>query len=694
MEINNHCDSLWLRRFWGGQLAAFEMLWAGMMFAQASSPAADDPPAQIIVTGERVQRSLKETSSSVAVLNAQDIKAASANRIDEMLQLVPNVQLGTGSEGPAIRGQDTTGALQALPAFLGGNRPRTTIVVDGRRTTYNEFVFGTAPLWDVERIEVFRSPQTTTQGQNSIAGAIFVTTEDPTFAPEGAARLSIGNYGMRQVSAMLSGPASGDVALRAAGDLRYARTTARITDRIEGGNPNHDVYGVARVKMLAKPRGAPGTRLLLTYTHNQSQKPQLLGLTPPFRARRDVSGLYGTFRINVDALTANLRQQIARDLAADVTVTGGDSLAQRLAPAHFGEARNRGRDWSAEAVLNWTPTGPLRAVGGISRTHVRLKQFIDLSLLDGSIGRFRDEQDSVGVFGEARVTLLPQMTLTAGLRRQEDRQKRAGALATNFGAIPLDYDRTFGAWLPKLSLAYDFNRRVRAGLLVQRAYNPGGTTLRFDVARPDNFEAERLWDYELFARAELGHGINAAANFFYYDIRNAQRLKAISIFTPLGRRVGFADLFNAPKARSYGAEAELSWRMDRRLSARLSAGLLKTKLVEAGPDYPEFDGNDFARSPAFSASAAIDWKVAERVHLSSQLRYRSSFFADEVNSSSVRVPGAAVVSVRGEYTIGRAQMFAYARNLFDKFVYVDRVGNMSAVAEAPREVGLGIETRF
>ena len=64
----------------------------------------------------------------------------------QMLALIPNVQLGSGSEGPAIRGQDTTGALQALPAFLGGNRPRTTLIVDGRAVSYHEFVFGAQPF--------------------------------------------------------------------------------------------------------------------------------------------------------------------------------------------------------------------------------------------------------------------------------------------------------------------------------------------------------------------------------------------------------------------------------------------------------------------------------------------------------------------------------------------------------------------
>ncbi len=484
-------------------------LWAVTAAQPASAEANSDT---IVITGERTKRSLKETSSSVSVATSRDIQAASADRVSDLLQLVPNVQLGGGSEGPAIRGQDTTGALQALPAFLGGNRPRTTVIVDGRRTTYNEFVFSTVPTWDLDRIEVFRSPQATTQGQNSIAGAIFVYTQDPRFEPEAALRAGIGNFGMRQVSAMVTAPLSGDVAVRAAGDFRYARTTSHITDRIEGGDPNHDVYGVARVKLLVQPRALPDTRLVVTYTHNQSQKPQLLGLTPPFRERRDTSGQYGTFRINVDAITANLSQQLAQDLSANITVTGGDSVARRLAPAHFGEALNKGRDWSAEGVVNWTPSDSRRAVAGISRTHVRLKQAIDLSLLDGAIGKFSDRQDSIGLFGEASMALVPRLTLTTGLRYQEDRQERDGALATNFGTIPLTYDRTFRAWLPKVSLAYDFTPDVRAGLMVQRAYNPGGTTLRFDIARPDEFEAERLWDYELFLRAKLAPGITAAAS--------------------------------------------------------------------------------------------------------------------------------------------------------------------------------------
>ena len=189
--------------------------------------------------------------------------------------------------------------------------------------------------------------------------------------------------------------------------------------------------------------------------------------------------------------------------------------------------------------------------------------------------------------------------MTAGLRYQQDRQNRSGSLTTSTSGIPLEFDRTFHAWLPKLSVAYDFSAAVRAGVLVQRAYNPGGTTLRFDIARPDNFEAETLWDYELFARARLGRAMTASFNAFYYDMRNAQRAKEIIVLAPAGFPVGFADMFNVPKARSYGLEGELDWRASKTLSSRLALGLLNTRIVRSGAGYSEFDGNQFGRSGLF-----------------------------------------------------------------------------------------------
>ena len=663
---------------------------------QVTTPEPADDPVnndEIVVTGERVSRPLHETPSSVEVISQSEIDARSADRVEQALALIPNVQLGNGSEGPAIRGMDTTGALQALPAFLGGNRPRTTVVIDGRRTTYNEFVFGAAPVWDVDRIEVFRSPQTTTQGQNSIAGAIFVNTNEPTFDPNYRARAIIGDYKTRQLSAVASGPVAGDeVAFRLAGDFRYSRTTSRIADRAVGADPNHDVYGLLRGKLLIEPDWFANGRVTLSYSHLQSQAPQAVPVTPPFRRRRDENGFYGTFRINVDSATAEVRHE-AGELTTNLVLTAGDSVAQRLAFPGLGQTRIDGNDWSADAVVNWAPAErPVRALVGVNHARLALRQSIDLSVI-GVLGDFRDAQQGTGLFGELNWSILPRTTLTAGIRFQQDRQQRTGALRTDLASIPLDYDRTFHAWLPKVSLAYDFSPGVRAGVLVQRAYNPGGTTLRFDIARPDNFKDETLWDYELFARGRLGRAITASFNLFYYDMRNAQRAKEIVIPGPGGLGAGFADLFNVPTARSYGLEADIEWRPSNRLSSHFAVGMLDTKITRSVLEYAEFDGNQFGRSPHFTAAAAVDWHAAARLRLSAQARHHSSYFSNDGNSPGTKIRPSTIVDARAEYRLKQITLFAYARNLFDNFALVER-DEESAIPEDPRQISVGIETRF
>jgi iron complex outermembrane receptor protein len=176
-------------------------------------------------------------------------------------------------------------------------------------------------------------------------------------------------------------------------------------------------------------------------------------------------------------------------------------------------------------------------------------------------------------------------------------------------------------------------------------------------------------------------------------MRNAQRAKDILIIAPGGFEVGFADLFNAPKAHSYGAEAELDWRPGGQLSARLALGWLNDKIVRSGADYPEFQGKRFARSPHFTAAASVDWHATSRLRLSAQGRYHSRY-ADDLETPGTRVDAAALFDARAEYRLARVSLFAYARNLFNKFVLIEQIGSDLATAEDPRMVGVGIESHF
>lgn len=643
-----------------------------------------------MVTGERLPRSLRETASSVDVATADEIeKLSGADRVEQLLEQIPNVLAANGGLGPTIRGQDTTGAMRDLPAFLGGTRPRTTLVVDGRAVSFNEFVFGTAPLWDVARVEVFRTPQTTTQGRNSIAGAIFIYSQDPTDEWEGRARGIVGDLHTRHLSASLSGPiAANGLAFRLSGDWRRSRPASVIADRMRGADPDHDMYGQLRFKLLAEPAALPGSRIGLTYAHSRSEAPQIEGVRPPFRKRRDPLDGYGVFRTNVNSLTGRFEFAPSSEVNSQTVVSFGRAKTRRFAPPGFGESRTVSDDWSAETIVDWKPGDGIRLTGGASFVGVKLDQIIDLSGLSG-IGEFDDRQGSLGLFGEASWRMTPRSELTAGLRYQRDRQVRSGTLASNAGPLPLNYRRTFQSWLPKLSFSYEFSEALLAGLLVQRAYNPGGATLRFDTGALDEMEAERLWNYELFARLSLGP-VRARLNLFRADLSGTQRSAFITILAPNGFPVTFADLFNVSKARSQGAEAELDWRVTSRLSARISAGLLDTKIMDAGP----LQGKEFPRSPHFTGALAMDWRPRDSIRLSAQLRHNSSYFSDDPNSPGLRVGGATVLDARASWTRGRVTLFGYARNLFDNFYLNFRFNPSLATAGDPREIGIGLEAAF
>jgi len=57
------------------------------------------------------------------------------------------------------------------------------------------------------------------------------------------------------------------------------------------------------------------------------------------------------------------------------------------------------------------------------------------------------------------------------------------------------------------------------------------------------------------------------------------------------------------------------------------------------------------------------------------------------------VPPATIANARAEYRLRRITLFAYAHNVFDKFAFVERDAT-TAVLEDPREVAVGIESRF
>ena len=655
---------------------------------------------QLFVTGERVTRSVKETPSSVYVVTDDDLRnLAGPDRVDTILSLTPNVQLNNANNnGPAIRGQNSTGILSGAGSFLGGARPRTTIMVDGRPLSYNEFLFGLTSAWDIERVEVFRGPQTTTQGRNSIAGAVFVQTKDPTYEYEAAVRGLGGNFDTYQGSAMVSGPLLADqLAFRATVDYRDTDTFLKFAfpDEKTGVNRKEDGYLSTRGKLLFEPTALPNLSAKLTYAYTDVLGPQTENVGRPFVSRRRLFPQFSSMRTETHSLIADVTYAFDYGFSLSNRFTYADVLFRRYAPPGTGVARLESDEFTNETLLTFDREDiPISAIAGVYSVFTNNDEMIDLAGFRlGKDNRFSDDKTSVGVFGEATWSITARLHLTGGLRYQRDNQDRFGTLAA--GAFRVDYDETFDEVLPKASLAYDLTEDIRVGVQVSRGFNPGGTTLSFFTGQVDEFDEERLWNYEMFLRSFwLDQRLRLNANVFVADFDDAQRANNIPV---QGQVV--TELDNADDALAYGAEIEAMYWPVEAVSVFVGLGLLDTE-IRRNKQNPAMEGNEFERAPSLSFSFGLTAEPWPNLVFSTQGRFTDDYYSDDDNTPELAMDSYFFADAQLSYTWRPAhlpdtavRLFVFATNLFNNFYGLQSYGDFASVS-SPREYGVGLELRY
>lgn len=104
------------------------LVWGLPTHAMAQDAAADLAGPDIIVRGEKLQRTSGDASAGATVIDGQEADRAMNADIDDALRIQPNVLSNEGSSLPSIRGIDST--TGARPGITVGSQPRTPIVVD------------------------------------------------------------------------------------------------------------------------------------------------------------------------------------------------------------------------------------------------------------------------------------------------------------------------------------------------------------------------------------------------------------------------------------------------------------------------------------------------------------------------------------------------------------------------------------
>ncbi|MFC4254930.1 TonB-dependent receptor [Altererythrobacter xixiisoli] len=175
----------------------------------------------IVVTARRREESSQDVPLAISVVGAAQLDNTGSFNVGRLQQLTPTLQYYSSNP------RNTSLSIRGIGAPFGltndGFEQGVGIYVDD--VYYSRVASATFDFLDVQQIEVLRGPQGTLYGKNTTAGAINITSNQPSFDFEGRAEVSIGNLGFKQAKAAISGPLSDTVAARLAVSATSRRGT-------------------------------------------------------------------------------------------------------------------------------------------------------------------------------------------------------------------------------------------------------------------------------------------------------------------------------------------------------------------------------------------------------------------------------------------------------------------------------------
>ena len=312
---------------------------------------------EVIVTAQKRAESLQDVSVSVTVLGGDKLNEVGIARVEELSAYIPNLTLSETAIGTQlfIRGIGS-GVNQGFEQSVG-------TYVDG--VYYGRAQLTRSPFFDMERVEVLRGPQVTLFGNNSIGGALSLSTAKPGDAFEASvSALYEPDNEESEVVLMASGPLNELVSARLAyrkfdfGGYVYNRTLSR-------DEPDRD-FETTRLTFLMEPTEDIRTTLKLEHSTFDVVGRQITiygGLPNNFGAGSSTSGF--SFASGTPSPTANLT--LAQIYNNRTFFPGTDNLApdgNSLLFSPDGSTRYSNGDFSNNTTNNITLNASFVLEGG------------------------------------------------------------------------------------------------------------------------------------------------------------------------------------------------------------------------------------------------------------------------------------------------------------------------------------------
>lgn len=682
-----------------------------------AGPDSEDKPTAldtIVVTGELLTRDAVQTTSSVAVHTGAEIERSTARDVYDVIRATPNASLEDsdyGYGGMTLRGIGSYGASGAGAYASYGTT--SVVVLDGVGLPRSALSYADLSAFDLDAVEIFRGPQSTSQGRNAMAGAVIVNSAAPEpmpgFFPELRGRFARGERNSHQVAGAVEATLWPDaLAVRAVYDDRADDGDITNATRDEDDAARRDSRS-ARVRALWRPGGADGAySALLSFSdiaryqgssyvqvererervalHDQPQDfdnqsrlytiDQRLGLGAAWELRA-VSAWFRseTFsRFDTD--------YSADDQGATQQWENSDGFSQELRLSFSGE-QLRGSfgayyydERNTDDQRGYIGLDYLVEIAAPQLCGVAIVCSLPLGNVVFDSSTPSDVRD-MAVFGEVDWSATRRLTLTAGLRA--DREENSRVLRTDYagdtplastvvtllkgsvlpadGSVPVS--REFSEVLPKLAARYELFDGWFLGAAHAQGYRPGGDGYNQVSGRYFSFDSERTRNTELsFKGSHAPWRLQAALNLFHtrWDDMQVQGGAGTDTY-----------IENAGRATIRGGELELRWRAFDALQLLGGYGVTHgrfDRFVNLQGD--DLAGNRLPKAPEYSGVLALEWTPLPGLLIRPDVVWVGAAPANPDNRAAHELHAYRLVNLAVRWHRGSFGLFFTGTNLTDE----------------------------
>lgn len=245
------------------------LMFAGQAIA-ADAPASTEVQ-EVVVTAQKREQSVLDVPIALTAYSGDTLEALGLMEFEELGQFVPGFDVQNQSPnnpGFVMRGI-TSDSGEAT------TEPRVSVYQDGVSISKSRGSY--VELFDLERVEIAKGPQSTLYGRGALIGAVNIiqAKAKPDFAS--SLKVEAGDYGYAMVEGMINVPVSDVLAVRVS--ARSKKRDGYVENLLGGDDFNSTNTQAARVAIAFKPNDRFALDVLYNYQQDKPSGTSFKSLT-------------------------------------------------------------------------------------------------------------------------------------------------------------------------------------------------------------------------------------------------------------------------------------------------------------------------------------------------------------------------------------------------------------------------------